>query len=331
MSRDAITIRPAQPADRAEIVGLLARSLGRDATDPRYDTLFAWKHDQSPFGPSPMWVAVEGGRIVGFRAFMRWQFERDGRTVPAARAVDTATHPDAMGRGVFTRLTLHGLEGLRELGVAFVFNTPNDQSRPGYLKMGWRVVGRPAVSVRPRSAASLLRVARSRVPAERWSEPCAAGRAASEVVQETAVLDELLASGPRSPTPGTLATARSAEHLAWRYGTGLLGYRAVTAAEGLEGGVAFVRVRRRGAAREVVVADVLTPGREPSLVRALLHRVRAEVAGDYLIRLGGSPLPFDGFVRLPRQGPVLTWRAVTDPVMPALRSWALTLGDIEFL
>ena len=48
---------------------------------------------------------------------------------------------------------------------------------------------------------------------------------------------------------------------------------------------------------------------------------------DYLIRLGGGVLAPGGMVRLPGQGPLLTWRAVKDPVLP--RAWDLSLGDIE--
>ena len=67
------------------------------------------------------------------------------------------------------------VEALTAEGVQFVFNTPNEQSRPGYLKMGWRVVGRPAVAVRPRSLRSAIRMARGHVPAQRWSEPSDVG------------------------------------------------------------------------------------------------------------------------------------------------------------
>jgi len=75
--------------------------------------------------------------------FLRWMFLRpEGGVATAVRAVDTATLPAAQGRGVFTRLTTTAVDELREQGVDFVFNTPNDRSRPGYLKMGWQVVGR---------------------------------------------------------------------------------------------------------------------------------------------------------------------------------------------
>ena len=42
-------------------------------------------------------------------------------------------------------------KALRGEGVGFVFNTPNDQSRPGYLKMDWKLVERLPVLARPRA------------------------------------------------------------------------------------------------------------------------------------------------------------------------------------
>ena len=132
-----IEIRPATPEDRPAILALLTKSLGWH-DDPRYQALFEWKHDENPFGPSPMWVACDGDRVVALRVFMRWQFRRGDEILRAVRAVDTATDPDYQGKGLFTALTLHGLDELRADGVDFVFNTPNAQSLPGYLKMGWQ-------------------------------------------------------------------------------------------------------------------------------------------------------------------------------------------------
>ena len=85
-----------------------------------------------------------------FRTFLRWEFARsDDTRLRAVRAVDTATDPEFQGRGIFTRLTLHGVSELQEEGVAIIFNTPNAKSLPGYLKMGWKVIGRPRVCVMP--------------------------------------------------------------------------------------------------------------------------------------------------------------------------------------
>ncbi len=52
---------------------------------------------------------------------------------------------------------------------------------------------------------------------------------------------------------------------------------------------------------------------------------------DYVIRLGGAVADAGGFVRLPKQGPTLTWRGViaANDAPPGLRTWNLQLGDIE--
>ena len=62
------------------------------------------------------------------------------RPVDGVRAVDTATAPDVQRLGIFSRLTTEALEVCRADAVALVFNTPNDKSLPGYVKMGWRLV-----------------------------------------------------------------------------------------------------------------------------------------------------------------------------------------------
>ncbi len=210
----SIAIRRATPADRDDILALLASSLGRES-DPRYDALYAWKHEENAFGPSPAWVATEGDRLAGFRVLMRWEFVEDGTVVRAVRAVDTATHPDFQGQGIFTKLTLHALEELRD-EVSFVFNTPNDQSRPGYLKMGWQEIGRLPTAVRPTHLAGIPRIATARVPAERWSTPSSAGEDAAEVLDDVGALERLLAS---LPAPAGIRTRLSPEFLRWRYRT----------------------------------------------------------------------------------------------------------------
>ncbi len=321
---DELTIRRATPADRPDILTLLAASLGRERSDPRYEALFAWKHEQNVFGRSPTWVACDGPRIAGFRALMRWEFRRGDLIVRAVRAVDTATHPDYQGRGIFTRLTLQAIEELRAEGIAFVFNTPNDRSRPGYLKMGWQVVGRLPTTIRPVHLGAMPRIASARVAADRWSAETHAGDPAADVLSDAAARAELLAALPVGPV---LRTNRTAAYLRWRYGSSLLGYRAITAPRGLAGGVALFRVRRRGPARELALCDVLVPRGNRKVAARLVQAVFRAADADYLIQIGGGVVTPGGMFRLPGQGPLLTWRAVEDPVLP--RAWDLTLGDIE--
>jgi GNAT superfamily N-acetyltransferase len=323
---EPIEVRAATPADHEAIVELAGAALGWRAADPNA-ALFRWKHVDNPFGASPMWVAVDGERLVGFRALLRWRFD-DGRhgEQRAVRAVDTATHPDYQGKGLFTRLTRHALEALETDGTDFVFNTPNAQSRPGYLKMGWVDVGRVPVAVAVRTPASAVRLLRARVPAGKWSLSTDVGDAASEAFADGAALQGLLDA---QPAPTGLRTQRSVDLLRWRYASGPLQYRVLGRTSRLEDGFVVFRLRQRGAALECTLCDVLVPDGDPRLDLELRRAVMRTARPDYVIKVQARTFERPRSVQLPGQGPRLTWRALRRTDQPSLGDWDLRLGDIE--
>ncbi|WP_298524079.1 GNAT family N-acetyltransferase [uncultured Christiangramia sp.] len=123
--------------DTDEIVKLLRTSL----SDNHTREFFRWKHYENPFGRSYGLLACDGNKIVGVRMFMHWVFTNEDDQVRAIRPVDTITHPDYRGMGIFKKLTLEGLEDCKN-GYDLIFNTPNENSLPGYLKMGWHKYNR---------------------------------------------------------------------------------------------------------------------------------------------------------------------------------------------
>jgi hypothetical protein len=251
-----------------------------------------------------------------------------GSTIRAVRAVDTATDPEYQGQGIFTRLTLAALDELRDEDVEMVFNTPNEKSLPGYLKMGWLVVGRPRVSIMPTQARSLATLAGARVPASRSGVLVHAGLAA-EAAFANANDGDLRALIDSAPRRRGITTKRSPDFYRWRYGFAPLHYRVLTAGESVAGGFVAFHLRRRGGAIEAVMCDMRTPGGDHSIERAL-HRRVARVAGvDYLIRLDHRLLTTDPFLRLPRIGPILAVRRLTGYAPPPLARWNVTMGDIE--
>ncbi len=321
-----IEIREHDPAEDGAVLDLLAASLGW-VPDTEHRAFFEWKHRQNPFGASPAWVAVDDGRVVGFRTFLRWELRYGGDDLRrAVRAVDTATHPDWQGRGIFSSLTRHALAAVTAEGVDFVFNTPNDQSRPGYLKLGWQDVGRLGAVARPTSLRALPRIAASRVPADKWSLPSQAGVPAADALADGDGVERLLAS---ILAPPGLSTARSVPYLRWRYGFAPLHYRAVLVGTSVEDGIGMFRVRRRGKALEAAVVELLVPDGDRRRAGALLRSIAQRSGADHLTGLSGPGLRA-GAVPLVGQGPRLVWRAAATALpMPALSTWKLTLGDIE--
>ena len=185
-----------------------------------------WKHEQNPFGASPAWVAVDRRR--GRRASAR---SCGGIRAPrrparaAVRAVDTATAPAHQGKGIFRTLTTTAVEEMTAEGVDLVFNTPNDNSRPGYLRMGWSTVGRLPLVARVGGIAERAAHAHLAGPGR-----ALAGRDRRPGTDAAA----LLARPPRRRRCSTRSGRRAVfaprarrEYLRWRYGLPALGYRAI--------------------------------------------------------------------------------------------------------
>ena len=317
-AENELTIREAVDNDLPSILDLLRTTLGWVA-DEQYAAYYRWKHHENPFGTSRAWVALDGERIVGLRVWLRWRFRRKGATWRAVRAVDTATHPDYQGRGIFRRLTTSSLEVLTAESVSHVFNTPNEQSQPGYLKMGWEQVGKLPVGVRFRSPVAAASAVRARVPAEKWSLRSDAGLPAEEVLADTSLLDDLLKRLPDK----RIRTDLDVEVLRWRYGFAPLHYRGLAEA----GGVVFFRLRRRGPATECVIGHLLAP--DDDVARRLVARVAKVSGADQVLRITDAPFSRLGELPLPGGGPILTWRELADSGMPKLSEWDLTMGDVE--
>ena len=157
-------------------------------------------------------------------------------------------------------------------------------------------------------------MARSRVPAEKWSEATSVGQPAPDALGDSG-LESLLAT---LPVPAIWSTPRTAAFLRWRYGFEPLQYRAVD----VLGGIAIFRVRRRGPSREVALCEWLSPRPD----RRALHRL-VRGGGDYVIAadLGVA----HGFLPLPGLGPIVTWRPLARAALPALTDLAFRLGDLE--
>lgn len=96
---------------------------------------FRWKHLECPCGVSYVWGAFHNGRIVGVRLYSKWH--SFGGNLEFVQAVDTATHPEHQRKGIFKELILRSTKYLDDKGV-IIFNFPNEQSAPQYLKYGWK-------------------------------------------------------------------------------------------------------------------------------------------------------------------------------------------------
>ncbi|HMO12765.1 MAG TPA: GNAT family N-acetyltransferase [Pirellulaceae bacterium] len=308
-----LRVRPASELDIPQIVELLKRSLGESLIKKSAE-VWRYKHIDNPFGPSIVLLAHAGARLVGVRALMRWCWQRGEQSAIAFRAVDTATDPAFQGRGIFKRLTMAALEIAREQGGQFVFNTPNKQSRPGYLKMGWKSQGKLRLAVAPawgcRSWSTDQVIDRNPDP-QHFAELCQ--------IEERRLVQL-----------GRWFTPKSLPYLQWRYRDCPLQNYLV-----LEKPQAYCAacIRQHGRVNELRLCDTLTDGSALAR-RQVLSAVRqwARQHGCNLVTAADrSVLKWS---LLGRYGPELTIRNLQSEASVsdgdwAIPGWAYSLGDLE--
>lgn len=104
-----------------------------------------WKHEENPYAGEPrMYLAMDGGEVVGMRSFYpsRWQVGQPTREVDLLVADDLLVRDDRRDEGIVTVIMRAAFEDLRSQGVEYVLNlTGGPVTILGSLAMGWRSAG----------------------------------------------------------------------------------------------------------------------------------------------------------------------------------------------
>lgn len=326
-------IRKATREDIPAILTCLKRSLG-EVSSPKTSEYWMWKHIDNPFGESPVLVAFDQNRIIGVRAFMRWKWRWKGKNYKALRAVDTATDPDYQGKGIFKKLTLTLADNCSKDGDDFIFNTPNTNSLPGYLKMGWTEVGKLPVRLKIRRP-----VAMAFQYFGREFELPKVDETLPMFNLKTALknFDDSLA---RYPRPSGLYTLKNKEYLNWRYvNCPILNYYGYLEKEEDQEVMLIFYPKKQKFGVELRICEIQAnnPLALPSLKRAIkmiAHRFKPDYfsvanLGDSVLK---EALDKAGFGKVRKIGPVLTLRPLHDhtPIdWLEISPWDATLGDLE--
>jgi GNAT superfamily N-acetyltransferase len=328
-------VRPATPEDKPAMMELLKKSLG-ESVIPISETFWNWKHEQNPFGSSYILLADQNGRLVGLRAFMQWKWLWKGEVFSAIRAVDTATHPDFQGKGIFKKLTLQLLETCQQNGVHFVFNTPNESSKPGYLKMGWIEQGKMPLKLKIRKPLSLAfaKLFNRQMNVSSGDDPSPVQAWDSNIIH---LADQSIQSDSK------LATVLSSSYVSWRYyHNPLFRYNYFTDNENF---LLISRIKRHSFANELRLVDfiLLNPRADEKQLSAFIKKevLRFCAVNDInLVTISGEQynaykrsFQWMGMIPVRALGPVITLRNLNmggrfpDLLKPA--NWSYSLGDME--
>lgn len=68
-------------------------------------------------------------------------FRHDITFIRACQSADTMTDPDYRGEGLFTKLARMTYLEAQKQGIQLIFGFPNENSYPGFIKLGWQFNG----------------------------------------------------------------------------------------------------------------------------------------------------------------------------------------------
>lgn len=333
-----VRVRWYEDRDEAGVLAVLREALpGSKSETP---DLWRWKHTKGAFGPSYVVVAeADGGEIAAVTALMRWRLRHEGEVWHAGRPVDTATSAKFRRLGIFRRMTEFAMTELPGMGVPFGLSTPNTESMPGFLRLGWSKVDIESGLIRPCKPLRLsFRVIRHRL---RKSEPAPSGGLfrMSELAEHP--LLGRLVDQYNTWDRGNLRTDKTQAYLAWRYsGLPERHYEALWREhEGRMLGALVVRPYVSRGLRVLAVMELITADADPELGRTLVRDAIAAADPDIITAhfardsVQHQALASAGFRGDPRPSPAVISIAL-DRALEEQRteaSWGLTMGDLEFL
>ncbi|RFP26193.1 GNAT family N-acetyltransferase [Duganella sp. BJB488] len=134
-----------------------------------------WLYADNPDGAAAGYDAWDGERLAAHYVCVPGVARIGGQDVRVLLSLNTATHPDYQGKGLFTKLAALTYDSAREQGYDAVYGVANANSTPGFIRklgfqlvrplearLGWGGVGTrphgqgaPASFERQRSAAAL--------------------------------------------------------------------------------------------------------------------------------------------------------------------------------
>lgn len=298
---------------RASYAELLAGTGMESALRPE---LYGWKY-RTASGSGKVALVRDGGALVAANAMFPVEVGDGPTRAIAWQSCDTATHPSARGRGLFTRC----ITALREAlpADALFFGFPNHNSIRGFEKLGWQLRADVRTFARPLPTGATRRF-HDVAPA------------AGEDESLDAFADALCAA--TGPT-----VRRTAAYLRWRYATHPVNrYEAFVLRDG--GAVRGLVVIRRATVRGRELAAVMEAlGLDRSSTRRVLRFASAWAAERglrWVVAMGTSLPVLDaaraGFLAVPRRAlpkRQVLMGAAQGPAARSLwaRDWNVQLGD----
>jgi GNAT superfamily N-acetyltransferase len=157
-------VRDGGEKDLQPILALRKLAFGEMEKDKLDPSFWRWQFLDGPDGRAFIYIAEEGGEVVGHFADIPRSFSLRGEAVCGSLSLDLMVHPDHRRKGIFGRMARYGIERVKAGGGLFMTAYPiRKETIQGLRKVGWKEVVRLPVLVYPiRSTAIVDRYLRIR-------------------------------------------------------------------------------------------------------------------------------------------------------------------------
>ncbi len=132
--RHDLIFRPIRREDVGAISTLYRRCFGIDPSQ----AYIRWRYLDTPLGVTPTMLAFDRDDCIGSYGVWPTKLLLSGTRVAGGQAIDSMTHPDYRGRGLFVELGEHCYEVLQQLGIRVLYGFPNESAYPGRIRrLNW--------------------------------------------------------------------------------------------------------------------------------------------------------------------------------------------------
>ncbi|MFC1920717.1 GNAT family N-acetyltransferase [Chloroflexota bacterium] len=134
--------RDYQDNDLDQVLTLYRQVNSREMTSAH----FLWKFKSGPSGKSIIKLMFDKELLIGFYSSTPFTVQVKNNPVKAALSVNTMTHPDYRGKGIFPYLGKQTYQTCRQKGIKFVYGFPNNNIYESRIKkLDWVGFGKMSI------------------------------------------------------------------------------------------------------------------------------------------------------------------------------------------
>jgi GNAT superfamily N-acetyltransferase len=150
-----LTIRSYREGDEAGVFQLQQAVYPQSKYDrDKWLRRWRWLYRDNPAGNAVIYLAEAGGRIVGQYAVVPVRMKIGGERAVSAISLDTMTHPDYRGRGIFQELSRRVFDDAGQRGIDTIYGMPNKMT--SWHRKYWLEVGAQRLLIRPLNIRNIL-------------------------------------------------------------------------------------------------------------------------------------------------------------------------------